>query len=119
MEVQVLYADRNIFTGEIEWFDHVATVDAPTDNANDAMEFAFRRLQNLDGSWSMGPVVCFDGITTIDNYDYHEAVQVLKPLHRGVEGQEIGHRSCSMFDRMIVDGTIYEVDCIGFKVVGA
>lgn len=116
MQVQVLYADRNIFTGEIEWFDHVANVDAPTNDVNEAMEFAFRRLQNLDGSWSMGPLVSFDR-QVVDNYDYHESVTVLKPLHRGVAGQEIGHRSCSMFDRMIVDGKVYEVDCIGFKEV--
>ncbi len=112
MEVQVLYADRNIFTGEVEWFDHMATVDAPTDNVKTAMEFAFRRLQNLDGSWSMGPNVDY-----CDNPDYHEAVQVLKPLNRGVRGQEIGHRSCSVFDRMIVDGKIYEVASFGFNEI--
>lgn len=118
MEVQVLYADRNIFTGDIEWFDHVATVDAPEHyDAERAMEYAFRRLQNLDGSWSMGPVVSFDNFSTVDNPDYDASVTVLKPLPRGVHDQELGHRSCSMFDRMIVDGKIYEVDCIGFKEV--
>jgi len=118
MEVQVLYADRNIFTGDIEWFDHVATVNAPEHyDAERAMEYAFRRLQNLDGSWSMGETIAFDRFTVVDNPDYDPSVMVLKPLHRGVDGQELGHRSCSMFDRMIVDGKIYEVDCIGFKEV--
>jgi hypothetical protein len=121
MEVQVLYADRNIFTGDIEWFDHVATVDAPEHyDAERAMEYAFRRLQNLDGSWSMGPSIMLDGDFDqehIVNPDYDPNVTVLKPLPRGVHGQELGHRSCSMFDRMIVDGKIYEVDCIGFKEV--
>lgn len=112
MEVMVLFADRNSITGNVEWFDHVANVDAPTNDVNEAMEFAFRRLQNLDGSWSMG-----EFIDDMLNNDYHPSVTVLKPLRRGVNGIEWGHRSVSMFDRMIVDGKIYEVDCIGFKEV--
>lgn len=120
MEVQVLYADRNSITGNVEWFDHVATVNAPEHyDAERAMEYAFRRLQNLDGSWSMGPTVAVYSHEVIDNPDYDPNVMVLKPLHRGADGREFGHRSCSMFDRMIVDGTIYEVDCIGFKAVEA
>lgn len=118
MEVQVLYADRNAITGNVEWFDHVATVNAPEHyDAERAMEYAFRRLQNLDGSWSMGETITDDRGLVWDNPDFDASVQVLKPLLRGCAGLNVGHRSCSMFDRMIVDGKIYEVDCIGFKEV--
>ena len=114
MLIQVLYADRDYITGEIEGYEHVANVEAPELSSVDgALEFAFRRLQNLDGSWSLGPDL--DGY---DNPDYDPSVTVLMPLRRGMRGQELGHRSCSVSDRMIVDGIIYEVDCLGFKIVG-
>ena len=115
MEVQVLYAERDYLTGKIEGYDHVANVIAPElTDTNGALEFAWRRLQNIDGSWSMGPDFDY-----CDNPDYHPAVTVLMPLRRGVRGQGIGHRSCDVRDRMILDGIIYEVDCLGFKVVEA
>ena len=117
MEVMVLFADRNTITGEIEWFDHVANVQAPEHyDAERSMEYAFRRLQNLEGSWSMGPSIEYAG-EMVKNGDYSAFIDVLKPLHRGHDGQLWGHRSVSMYDRMIVDGKIYEVDCIGFKEV--
>ena len=114
MLVHVLYADRNIFTGEIEWYDHVADVTAHnTMTVSEALEYAFSRCQNIEGSWSMG-LMFSEGET---NEDYSAFVDVLKPLRRGVNGQELGHRSCMVGDRMIVDGKIYEVDYIGFKEV--
>ena len=112
MIVQVLYLVRNEITGNAEGFDHVADVDAPFNDATKSIEYAFRRLQNLDGSWSMG-----ETIEGFDNPDYDSSVIVLKPLHRDASGHLWGHRSCSIFDRMIVDGKTYEVDCIGFKEV--
>lgn len=113
MEVQVLFAERNTITGNVEWFDHVANVQVPEHyDAERSMEYAFRLLQNLDGSWSMGEI-----IEGFDNPDYDPNVTVLKPLHRDGSGHLWGHRSCSVYDRMIVDGKIYEVDCIGFKEV--
>lgn len=115
MEVQVLYSVRNELTGVIESYDHVANVDAPEHYDTDrALEYAFRRLQNIDGSWSMG-----ETIEGFHNPDYDPNVTVLKSLHRDANGHIWGHRSCSMFDRMIIDGTIYEVDSFGFKEVEA
>ena len=114
MIIQVLYADRDYITGNIENYEHVADVIAPDLSSVDgALEFAFRRLQNLDGSWSLGPNL--DGY---DNPDYDASVTVLKPLNRDAGGRIWGHRSCSVFDRMIIDGIIYEVAHLGFKVVG-
>lgn len=114
MEVMVLYAERNYITGEIEGYDHVANVEHQDNSSIDGtLEFAFRRLQNLDGSWSLGPDLDY-----CDNPDYDPSVTVLMPLCHGVNGQKLGHRSCSVFDRMIVDGIMYEVAHLGFKVVG-
>jgi hypothetical protein len=113
----VLYADRNEITGEVEWFDHVATVTAPEHyDENRSMEYAFRRLQNIEGSWSQGETIEFDG-DVIPNFDYDVNVTVVKPLRTWSDGRVMGHRSCSMYDRMIVDGIIYEVDAFGFRKV--
>jgi hypothetical protein len=115
MIIQVLYADRDYITGNIENYEHVANVEAPELSSVDgALEFAFRRLQNLNGSWSLGPNL--DGY---DNPDYDPSVTVLKPLNHDAGGRIWGHRSCSVFDRMIIDGIIYEVAHLGFKVVEA
>lgn len=112
MEIQVLFIERNELTYAIEGYDHVANVDAPEHyDAERAMEYAFRRLQNIDGAWSMGPNVDY-----CDNPDYDPNVIVLKPLPR-YNGRNWGHRSVSVGDRMIVDGDIYEVDSFGFKKV--
>lgn len=118
MKVQVLFVERNTLTGDIENYDHVANVDAPEHyDVNRALEYAFRRLQNIDGSWSMGPKIGFEDM---DNHDYDPNITVLKPLREGDDTRGrflIGHRSCSVFDRMIVNGKIFEVDSFGFKEI--
>lgn len=117
MEVMVLFAERNTITGDIENFDHVANVDAPEHyDTNRALEYAFRRTQNIEGSWSMGETMTLDG-ETIPNFDYDQNVTVLKPLRTWSDGVVIGHRSSMMYDRMIIDGVIYEVDAFGFRQV--
>ena len=117
MLVQVLYAERNEISGDLVGFDHVADVDAPEHyDVNRALEYAFRRLQNIEGSWSMGETIEFDG-DTIPNFDYDPNVTVLKPLRTWSDGRVMGHRSAMMYDRMIVDGDIYEVRAFGFDKV--
>jgi hypothetical protein len=117
MEIQVLFAEYNELTGGVDMFDHVANVNAPEHyDVDRALEYAFRRLQNIEGSWSMGPECVFDG-DVIPNFDYDPNVVVLKPLHRGKDGREWGHRSCAMYDRMIVDGKIYKVSAFGFEEI--
>jgi hypothetical protein len=115
MEVMVLYADRDGLGGR--WFDHVATVDAPEHyDVNRSLEYAYRRCQNIEGSWSMGETVKFQG-DIIPNFDYDPNVTVVKPLRVYEDGVEVGHRSAMMYDRMIVDGDIYEVRAFGFEKV--
>jgi hypothetical protein len=117
MEVQVLFAERNDITGDIENYDHVANVDAPDHyDTERALEYAYRRLQNIEGSWSMGPTLEFEPTAVIDNPDYDVNITVLKPLREGM-GRKYGHRSCSVYDRMIVDGKIFQVSCVGFKEI--
>ena len=113
MEVQVLYADRDALGGR--WFDQVAIVDAPEHyDVQRALEYAFRRCQNIEGSWSQGKEVEFNG-EIIPNFDYDPNILVVKPLREYEDGVKVGHRSAMMYDRMIVDGDIYEVDAFGFR----
>jgi hypothetical protein len=113
MEVQVLFADRDGLGGRR--FDQVAIVNAPDHyDTQRALEYAFRRTQNIEGSWSMSETIQFDG-DTIPNFDYDPNVIVVKPLSKYEDGVERGHRSAMMYDRMIVDGEIYEVDAFGFR----
>lgn len=112
MLVQVLHNDR-----EANWFEHVADVEAPEHyDINRALEFAFRRTQNIEGSWSQAAEIQYDG-DTIPNFDYDPSVTVVKPLRTWSDGVVMGHRSSMMYDRMIVDGDIYEVDPFGFRKV--
>ena len=115
MQVQVLYQHRNEITGDIEGFDHVANVDVPPFfTVNQAMEYAYRALQNTEGSWSMDWSLEHDGIVT-ENVDYDPNITVLKPLRTWSDGRKMGHRSAMMYDRMIFNGDLYEVDAIGFR----
>lgn len=80
---------------------HVATVNAPPTNVDDALEYAFRWTQNIDGSWSMG-----------DSADRNDRVQVIAPLPVHF-GREIGHRSTMVGDKFLTeDGDCYL--CQGF-----
>jgi len=114
MIVQVFHSDR-----EIGGFVHVADIDAPEHyDATRALEYAFRRTQNIEGSWSMGETIEFDG-DTIPNMDYDASITVVQPLRTWSDGRVMGHRSSMMYDRMIVDGENYEVDAFGFRKLEA
>lgn len=116
MEIQVLFAERNATTGAIEHYDHVANVDAPEHyHTERALEYAFRRLQNIDDSWSLGPTVEFEPGAVFYNADYDPNVTVVKPLPKSPLGREYGHRSCSIGDRMLIADKIFEVDSFGFR----
>lgn len=110
MLVQVLHEDR-----ETRSFEHVANVEAPEHyDVERALEYAFRRTQNIEGSWSMGPSIDVNG-EMVKNQDYSAFIDVIKPLRTWSDGIVMGHRSSMMYDRMIVDGEIYEVDGFGFR----
>lgn len=94
----------------------VAFVDVPaTMPAMEALEYAYFRTQNLEGSWSKGETFEFDG-KTIQNGDYSKDITVMAPLEV-VDGVEYGLRSTSMNDQMLFGNKKYKVDFCGFKEI--
>lgn len=111
MKVKVYYPDRKNPGLKI----HVATVnleDADFDmmEHEDALEYAFRWTQNLEGSWSIKEKE-LDGFK---NNDLNDLVMVEAPLEEGY-----GHRSSMIGDIFVIhtstNAYAYEVDFFGFK----
>jgi hypothetical protein len=78
-----------------------------------ALEEVYRKTNNIEGSWSKGPTFEVKG-ETFDNSDYSENVEVVKPL-LVKDGVEWGHRSTSVGDYVIVDGTKYNCAMVGWE----
>lgn len=85
-------------------FDRMCVVEAPCTDVMDALEYAYRWTNNINGSWSRDDLK--------DNADSNENVTEIAPLVDGM-----GHRSTSMFDRMQVNGEWYEVAGFGFDKI--
>ena len=84
--------------------DHVATVNAPHNNVEDALEYAFRWTQNIEGSWSMGI-----------GADRNRCVHVIAPL-QVVNGRVYGLRSSMVGDTFVTEnGDRYRCAAFGFK----
>lgn len=80
------------------------TIPQTITNITQALEFAFAKTQNTDGSWSMGI-----------SPDFDPRVVRLAPLHRGKDGRPRGLRSTSVGDTMEVDGRVFKVAGVGFE----
>lgn len=107
MKVTVQHMKRNNATGGVEGFDDVAEVNVwRTEDINEALEYAYRYTNNVDGSWSMKI-----------GSDANNDVTVLAELHTTADGRKMGLRSTSMYDRMVVDGKTYKVAMMGFDEV--
>jgi len=102
MKVAVYFAKEHVA--------NVAVID--TNCVEDALEQAWRRIQNVGGSWSRGPEFK-DGTP---NYDYHPSIEVIKPLEEH-DGHIYGHRSAMVGDRFVVNDLSYEVAICGFEKV--
>ena len=85
---------------------HVANV------STSRLEEAFRLTQNIDGSWSRGPL--FE--TGEENYDYDNRVELLVPLIQDDNGKLFGLRSTMMFDEMELNDKTYVVKAAGFAL---
>jgi hypothetical protein len=100
-------------------FEEVAYTAAEVDVADmqgtEALEYAYRVTQNIDGSWSKGPAIEWEG-EIHNNPDYNPNITVIQPLHEK-NGNTYGLRSTSMGDEMIMDGKTYRVASVGFKLV--
>jgi hypothetical protein len=104
---------------------HTAFEDAPTTvafvnvpdtfSANMALEYAFKKTNNIEGSWSKPQVYEFDG-EVFENPDFSEDVTVMAalPVHDGVE---YGLRSTSMGDQMLFGTKKYKVAAFGFEEI--
>lgn len=111
---------------------HVANVyidsDVPTLKA---LEEVFRKTNNVEGSWSLGPKLTryedeyddsyepFTQPKTIeeDNLDYFKNVEVVKYLRLNNDDDLMkyyGHRSTSVGDYVVVDGRTYTCENFGW-----
>lgn len=103
-------------TGRRTGFDVVAKVSISEGaSESEALEFVYRRLQNLDGSWSLGELIDWEG-TMVDNPDHHESVTVIKPLET-INGEKWGHRSMMVGDVIALGEYFFKVDSFGFSVI--
>lgn len=96
----------------------VAIVTAPADYSEiGALEYAYRRTNNINGSWSRGPEIVFGGKTYV-NPDYSVDVEVVAELPVSERtGETLGLRSTSVGDLMYVGNKKFKVDFSGFKEV--
>jgi len=93
----------------------VAFVEVGERTGSDALEYAYFRTQNIQGSWSKGPVIEWDG-ETHDNGDYSEDITVMAPLHEK-DGKTYGLRSTSVGDHILFGTVKYKVASFGFEEV--
>lgn len=95
----------------------VAFVDVPEGTPEtEALEIAFRKTNNIEGSWSRGEEIVFEG-KTYDNPDFCESVTVMAELPVNRDGEVMGLRSTSMGDQMLIGTKKYEVAMFGFEEI--
>jgi len=93
----------------------VAFVDVGDREGTDALEYAYRVTQNIEGSWSKGNTIKIEG-KSMPNEDYNPDITVMAELPV-VDGVEYGLRSTSMNDQMLLGNKKYRVAAFGFKEV--
>jgi hypothetical protein len=108
MKITVNHADFDRQTGEVLGYTPVAIIDAHAfDKVEEALEYAWRYTNNVDGSWSMKI-----------GSDANDDVTVIAELPVSKRtGNTMGLRSSMMGDRFEVDGVQYKVAMAGFKEV--
>lgn len=95
----------------------VAFVEVGERTGTDALEYAYRRTQNLEGSWSKGPTFEWEG-ETHTNGDYSADITVMAPLPVSQRtGATMGLRSTSMGDHLLLGTVKYKVAAFGFEEV--
>ena len=93
----------------------VAFVEVGNRTGTEALEYAYMRTNNINGSWSRGRHVEYDG-QWVENPDYSEDVAVMAALPVSERtGETMGLRSTSMGDQMLLGNTKYRVAAFGFK----
>lgn len=94
----------------------VALVEVGEREGIDALEYAYCRTQNIEGSWSKGSTFEFMG-KTYTNSDYSPDVTVMAELPKR-DGEEYGLRSTSTGDQILMGTHKYQVDDFGFQLLG-
>ena len=89
----------------------VAFVEVGERTGNEALEYAYRWTNNVEGSWSLGVREFEDGES---NGDYNPAVTVVGPMHVDENGKTWGLRSTSVGDHMLMGTEKYVVASFGF-----
>jgi hypothetical protein len=92
-----------------------AEVDVADMQGTEALEYAYRATQNIEGSWSKGPAIEWEG-KIHNNPDFNPNIKVIQPLHEK-NGKTYGLRSTSVGDEMIMAGKVFRVASFGFKPV--
>ena len=119
MKVTV-YHNESLFArnnDEKKVFTRVAVVEAPMDDVMEALEYAYRWTNNIQGSWSIKEFTLeADNGVTMQNGDYNENVTVMADLPV-YEGKTFGMRSTSMGDQMLMGTTKYKVAIVGFEEI--
>lgn len=106
VQVQVHHRDP-----ESEQLVHVANVEYQGVDYEHALEYAWERSQNIEGSWSRGIE-----INGLRNPDFSNHVQVIAELPRH-EGRVYGLRSSMVGDIFIIGEQAYRVAGCGFEQV--
>lgn len=109
-----VYFRKSSFNDSVK---RVAEVEIPSKfDTDQALEFVYHRLQNIHGSWSMGPNFeeC-GGRLGLDNLDYSEAVKFVGEYPEHCDGSKMGERSMMVGDLVVMDGKTYEVASFGFE----
>ena len=92
---------------------HVARITTTETTLDDALERAWRLIQNIGGSWSRGPKL-IDGSP---NGDFSPEIEVVAPLIVR-DGQTFGLRSSMVGDVFEIDGgDRYRVEGFGFAKI--
>jgi len=106
MQVTVYHQDRD------SSFVNVATIDCGDRKGTCALDYAFHRTQNIEGSWSREAIITVRGEEHM-NSDWHKDIKVNAklPVHNG---QTFGLRSSMVGDRFYCEEGSFEVAPLGF-----
>jgi len=92
----------------------VAFVEVGERTGNEALEYAYRWTNNVEGSWSIKEEYFENGER---NNDLNDAVTVMAPLHKDENGKEWGHRSTSVGDQLLLGNRKFKVASFGFEEI--
>lgn len=110
MQVTVFHKDR-----ETNEFTNVATIDCGDRTGTAALEYAYFRTQNIEGSWSKPYVFTWKGEEVInDDYSADITVNAELPERNGIQ---FGLRSSMMGDRFYCEEGSFECAMFGFEEI--